>query len=110
MTNEKAIHILMHLEDHVEEIDGCIGIDGALMNATLLAIKALRQMNEIILEKELYLGNCDEIDCGHFRWCGDSYWDRNTECYCLLSGKSVYRSKAEEERIKCPLRRKNNNE
>lgn len=33
-----------------------------------------------------YLGNCDEFDCGHFRWCGDSYWDRNTECYCLVNG------------------------
>lgn len=53
--------------------------------------------------KEAYLGNCDEFDCGHFRWCGDSYWDINTECYCLISGKSVYRCNAEEEQIKCPL-------
>ena len=51
----------------------------------------------------VYLGNCDEFDCGHFRWCGDSYWDRNTECYCLVNGKSVYRDKADEERIECPL-------
>ena len=43
MTNEKAIHILMHLADHVEEIDGRIGIDGALMNAVLLAINALKR-------------------------------------------------------------------
>ena len=50
-----------------------------------------------------YLGNCDEFDCGYFRWCGDSYWDRNTECYCLVNGKSVYRNKADEERIECPL-------
>jgi hypothetical protein len=50
-----------------------------------------------------YLGNCDEFDCGHFRWCGDSYWDRNTECYCLVNSKSVYRHEADEERIECPL-------
>lgn len=51
----------------------------------------------------VYLGNCDEFDCGHFRWCGDSYWDRDTECYCLVNGKRVYRYKADEERIYCPL-------
>ena len=50
-----------------------------------------------------YLGNCDECDCGHFQWCGDSYWDRNTECYCLINNKSVFRSEADEERIECPL-------
>ena len=51
----------------------------------------------------MYLGSCDQADCGHFRWCGDSYWDRNTECYCLLNNKRVYRENAEEERIICPL-------
>lgn len=50
-----------------------------------------------------YLGNCDEIDCGHFRWCGDSYWDINTECYCLVNGKSVYLYEADDEHIECPL-------
>ena len=51
----------------------------------------------------MYLGSCDAEDCEHFRWCGDSYWDRNTECYCLLSGKSVYRKEASEEQILCPM-------
>ena len=51
----------------------------------------------------MYLGSCDAAYCEHFRWCGDSYWDRNTECYCLLNGKSVYRSEATEKQIICPL-------
>lgn len=53
--------------------------------------------------KKVYLGNCDETYCEHFQWCGDSYWDRNTECFCWLSGKSVYRSEAEEKHIECPM-------
>ena len=53
----------------------------------------------------VYLGSCDAEECGHFRWSGDSYWDRNTECYCLLNGKSVYRSEASERRIACPMGR-----
>lgn len=51
----------------------------------------------------MYLGNCEETDCEHWRWCGDSYHDRNTECYCLLNGKRVYRHEAEEEMILCPM-------
>ena len=51
----------------------------------------------------MYLGDCEETDCEHWRWCGDSYDDRNTECYCLLNGKRVSREKAEEERILCPM-------
>lgn len=51
----------------------------------------------------MYLGKCDETDCEHWRWCGDSYHDRNTECYCLLNGKRVYRHEADEKRIECPL-------
>jgi hypothetical protein len=51
----------------------------------------------------MYLGKCDETDCEHWRWSGDSYHDRNTECFCLLNGKSVYRHKADEEHIECPL-------
>lgn len=50
----------------------------------------------------MYLGRCDETDCEHFIWCGDSYNDRNTECYCSLVKKGVYRKDAEEERIVCP--------
>lgn len=53
--------------------------------------------------KKMYLGNCEEIDCDHFQWCGDSYGDRNTECYCLLNGKSVFRYEAEEKHIECPM-------
>ena len=50
-----------------------------------------------------YLGSCDEFDCDHFRWCGDSYWDRNTECYCLVNGNRVYRKEADDKCIECPL-------
>ena len=55
------------------------------------------------MEKEMYLGDCEELDCEHFRWSGDSYEHMNTECYCLLNGQSVYRSDAEEKHIKCPM-------
>lgn len=85
MTNEKAIHILMHLADHVEEIDGCIGIDGALMDATLLAIKALR--NEQIRCK----------DCKHYKkvlgavggWCDCEFtpFDMDPDDYCSHAEK-----------------------
>lgn len=51
----------------------------------------------------MYLGNCEETDCEHFSWCGDSYEDSNTECYCHLNGKSVFRFYAEEDHIPCPL-------
>lgn len=51
----------------------------------------------------MYLGNCDEGDCEHWSWCGDSYGDRNTECFCRVNGARVYRDKADEERILCPL-------
>ena len=52
----------------------------------------------------MYLGDCDELDCEHWQWCGDSYDDRNTECFCkLLKGQSVYRHEAKEKRILCPL-------
>ena len=51
----------------------------------------------------MYLGNCDEGDCEHWSWCGDSYGDRNTECFCRLNGKSVIRREAEEKHILCPL-------
>ena len=51
----------------------------------------------------MYLGNCEEIDCEYFQWCGDSYWDRNTECYCLLNGAAVYRYNVENEHIECPM-------
>ena len=51
----------------------------------------------------MYLGNCDELGCEHWSWCGDSYNDRNTECFCRVNGARVYRYEAEEERILCPL-------
>ena len=51
----------------------------------------------------MYLGKCEETDCENWRWSGDSYHDRNTECFCLLNGKSVYRHEADEKRIECPL-------
>lgn len=51
----------------------------------------------------MYLGKCEETDCEHWRWSGDSYHDRNTECFCLLNGKSVYRHEVDEKRIECPL-------
>ena len=51
----------------------------------------------------MYLGNCEEIDCEYFQWCGDSYHDRNTECYCLLNGKSVFRSETDKIHFICPL-------
>ena len=53
--------------------------------------------------KTMYLGNCEESDCEHWSWCGDSYGDKNTECFCRLNGKSVIRREAEEKRILCPL-------
>ena len=51
----------------------------------------------------MYLGNCEELDCEYFQWCGDSYHDRNTMCYCLLNGKRVIRCEAKEKYIECPL-------
>ena len=42
MTNEEAIHILMNLDKYIEYIDGHIGIRAPLMDASLLAIKALK--------------------------------------------------------------------
>lgn len=55
-------------------------------------------------EKRLmYLGDCDEMECEHWSWCGDSYGDRNTECFCRLNGKSVIRREAKEKNILCPL-------
>ena len=43
MTNEEAIHILMNLDKYVEHIEDIgIGVRAPLMDATLLAIKALR--------------------------------------------------------------------
>lgn len=51
----------------------------------------------------MYLGVCDTEDCEHWRWSGDNYGDRNTECYCLLNGKSVYRYEADEKQIICPI-------
>lgn len=53
--------------------------------------------------KKQYLGNCEELSCEHFRWCGDYYESRNTECYCLLNGERVYRYEAEEKHIECPM-------
>ena len=53
----------------------------------------------------MYLGNCEEYDCEHFSWAGDSLYDRNTCCFCALNGKGVYRDEADEERIICPLRK-----
>ena len=50
----------------------------------------------------MYLGNCEEGDCEHWSWCGDSYDDRNTEVFCRVNGARVYRNKAEEHII-CPL-------
>ena len=62
---------------------------------------------EVVMETEskeiMYLGNCDELDCEHWSWCGDSYGDRYTECFCRVNGARVYRADAEEERILCPL-------
>ena len=51
----------------------------------------------------MYLGNCDEMDCEHWSWCGDNYNDRNTECFCRINGARVYRNEAEEKYILCPL-------
>ena len=78
MTSEKAIHILMHLAEHVEEINGHIGIDGALMDATLLAIKALHSQ-----QQGKWLKNwCDTGLIGHLyeecSLCGCSMIDTNT--------------------------------
>ena len=52
---------------------------------------------------QMYLGNCDELDCEHWSWCGDSYGDKNTECFCRFNGARVYRCDAEEKHILCPL-------
>ena len=51
----------------------------------------------------MHLGNCEETDCEYFSWCGDSYEASNTECYCRLNGKSVFRCYAEEDHIPCPM-------
>ena len=43
MTNEEAIHILMNLDKYVEHIEDVgIGVKAPLVDATLLAIRALR--------------------------------------------------------------------
>ena len=55
------------------------------------------------LLKPMYLGNCEETDCKYFRWSGDSYHDRNTECYCVLNGYSVFRNQVEEIHYICPM-------
>ena len=41
MTNEEAIHFLMNIVHYVEYIDGHICVRAPLMDASLLAIKAL---------------------------------------------------------------------
>ena len=66
MTNEEAIHILMHMERYAAEEDGCFLIYPPLMDATLLAIKALRAQQH-----------------GHWIIKG-----RKLECSCC--GKRVY--------------------
>ena len=66
MTNEEAINILMHLERYAAEEDGYFMIYPPLMDATLLAIKALRAQQ-----------------CGHWISIG-----RKLECSCC--GKRVY--------------------
>lgn len=66
MTNEEAIHILMHMERYAAEEDGYFMICPPLMDATLLAIKALRAQR-----------------CGH--WI-----DRGRKLECSCCGKRVY--------------------
>lgn len=48
MTNEQAIHILMHLEEYVEH-DEYFGnmIRAPLMDASVMAIKALKENEEL---------------------------------------------------------------
>ena len=55
------------------------------------------------LVEPMCLGNCEELDCEHFRWCGDSYEHRNTECICLLIRERVCRYEVEEKCVICPL-------
>ena len=45
MTNEDAIHFLMNIGHYVEYIDGHICVRAPLMDASLLAIKALRSQH-----------------------------------------------------------------
>lgn len=66
MTNEEAIHILMHMERYVVEEDGYFMIYAPLMDASLMAIKALRAQQ-----------------CGH--WI-----DRGSKLECSCCGKRVY--------------------
>ena len=66
MTNEEAINILMHPERYAAEEDGYFMIYPPLMDATLLAIKALRVQQ-----------------CGN--WI-----DRGSELECSCCGKRVY--------------------
>lgn len=66
MTNKEAIHILTHLERYAAEEDGYFLIHPPLMDATLLAIKALRAQQH-----------------GHWIIKG-----RKLECSCC--GKRVY--------------------
>lgn len=54
-------------------------------------------------KRVMYLGNCDELKCEHWSWCGDSYGDRNTECFCRVNRARVYRYDADEKCILCPL-------
>lgn len=52
----------------------------------------------------MYLGNCEEGDCPHWSWCGDSYGDRNTELFCKLCKDTIYRGDVDEKpKIYCPL-------
>ena len=55
----------------------------------------------------MYLGNCEELDCEHFSWCGDHYGHYNTECFCdlLPRNSGVIRHEAEsgDKYVECPL-------
>lgn len=54
--------------------------------------------------RKMYLGNCEEGDCPHWSWCGDSYGDRNTELFCKLCKDTIYRGDVDEKpKIYCPL-------
>ena len=66
MTNEEAIHFLMNIVHYVEYIDGHICVHAPLMDASLLAIKALLVQQ-----------------CGH--WI-----DRGSKLECSCCGKRVY--------------------
>ena len=62
MTNEEAINILMHLERYVAEEDGYFLIHAPLMDATLLAIKALRAQQCGSWENSKYGYECTICD------------------------------------------------